>query len=36
MAINSHARTGIKRFSLGSETMAVLHLAPCPVLVVHG
>ena len=35
MAINSHARTGFQRFSLGSETMAVLHLAPCPVLVVH-
>jgi nucleotide-binding universal stress UspA family protein len=35
MAINSHARTGFRRFSMGSETMAVLHLAPCPVLVVH-
>jgi nucleotide-binding universal stress UspA family protein len=36
MAISSHARTGFRRFSLGSETMAVLHLAPCPVLVVRG
>jgi nucleotide-binding universal stress UspA family protein len=35
IAINSHARSGIRRFSLGSETMAVVHLAPCPVLVVH-
>jgi nucleotide-binding universal stress UspA family protein len=35
MAINTHARTGITRFLLGSETMAVLHLAPCPVLVTH-
>ena len=33
MAMRSHARTGIQRFSLGSETMAVVHLAPCPVLV---
>jgi nucleotide-binding universal stress UspA family protein len=33
MAMSSHARTGIERFSLGSETMAVVHLAPCPVLV---
>jgi nucleotide-binding universal stress UspA family protein len=36
MAINTHARTGIHRFVMGSETMAVLHLAPCPVLVTHG
>ena len=35
IAINSHARSGIRRFALGSETMAVVHLAPCPVLVVH-
>ena len=35
MAINTHARTGFQRFSLGSETMAVVHLAPCPVLVTH-
>jgi nucleotide-binding universal stress UspA family protein len=36
LAINSHARAGLRRFSLGSETMAVLHLAPCPLLVVRG
>jgi nucleotide-binding universal stress UspA family protein len=33
MAITTHARTGIQRFVLGSETMAVVHIAPCPVLV---
>jgi nucleotide-binding universal stress UspA family protein len=33
IAINTHARTGLQRFALGSETMAVVHLAPCPVLV---
>jgi len=36
MAMKTHARTGVPRFVLGSETMAVLHHAPCPVLVVHG
>jgi nucleotide-binding universal stress UspA family protein len=35
MAMKTHARTGVQRFVLGSETMAVLHHAPCPVLVVR-
>jgi nucleotide-binding universal stress UspA family protein len=35
LAINTHARKGFQRFALGSETMAVVHLAPCPVLVTH-
>jgi nucleotide-binding universal stress UspA family protein len=35
MAINTHARRGAQRLLLGSETMAVVHLAPCPVLVTH-
>jgi nucleotide-binding universal stress UspA family protein len=35
MAIHTHARRGVSRFVMGSETMAVVHLAPCPVLVTH-
>lgn len=35
MAMNTHARTGFPRFVLGSETMAALHHAPCPVLAVR-
>jgi len=35
MAMTTHARTGLPRFVLGSVTMAVLHHAPCPVLVVR-
>jgi nucleotide-binding universal stress UspA family protein len=33
IATNSHARTGLARFALGSTTMALLHQAPCPLLV---
>jgi nucleotide-binding universal stress UspA family protein len=36
MAINTHARRGVQRLFMGSETMGVVHLAPCPVLVTHG
>jgi nucleotide-binding universal stress UspA family protein len=35
IAMNSHARGGLARFALGSVTMGVLHLAPCPLLVMH-
>jgi nucleotide-binding universal stress UspA family protein len=35
IATNSHARTGLARFALGSETMDVVRLAHCPVLVTH-
>ena len=34
VAMNSHARTGFARFALGSVTMGVVGMAPCPVLVV--
>ena len=33
IAMRSHGRTGLSRIALGSTTMAVLHQAPCPVLV---
>jgi len=33
--IGSHARTGVKRLMLGSTANAVLHGAPCDVLVVR-
>jgi nucleotide-binding universal stress UspA family protein len=33
IATNSHARTGLARFAIGSTTMALLHQAPCPLLV---
>jgi nucleotide-binding universal stress UspA family protein len=35
VALNSHGRQGLARVALGSVTMAVLHQAPCPVLVTH-
>ena len=35
MAMNCSGRTGLARVALGSVTMAVLHLAACPVLVAH-
>jgi nucleotide-binding universal stress UspA family protein len=35
VAMNSHARSGLARFALGSTTMSVLHLASCPLLVTH-
>jgi nucleotide-binding universal stress UspA family protein len=35
IATNSHARTGLARFALGSETMDVVRHAHCPVLVTH-
>ena len=35
LGMNSHARSGIPRFALGSVTMGVLHLASCPLLVTH-
>jgi nucleotide-binding universal stress UspA family protein len=34
MVMASHARTGVARAALGSVTMGVLNVAPCPVLVV--
>ena len=34
VAMNSHARTGVARFALGSVTMGVVGMARCPVLVV--
>ena len=33
--MNCHGRTGLARIVLGSVTMAVLHLATCPLLVTH-
>ena len=33
IAMCSHGRTGLSRIALGSTTMAVVHQAPCPVLV---
>ena len=33
IATNSHGRTGLARFALGSTTMTLLHQAPCPLLV---
>jgi nucleotide-binding universal stress UspA family protein len=35
VAMNTHARSGMPRLGLGSVTMGVVHLAPCPVLVTH-
>jgi nucleotide-binding universal stress UspA family protein len=35
VGLNCHGRTGLARFALGSVTMGVLHLAPCPLLVTH-
>ena len=33
IAMNSHCRTGLARFALGSTTMGLVHQAACPVLV---
>jgi nucleotide-binding universal stress UspA family protein len=33
LAMTTHGRTGLARISAGSVTMAVVHRAPCPVLV---
>ena len=35
VAMNCHGRSGLARFALGSTTMSVLQLAPCPLLVTH-
>jgi nucleotide-binding universal stress UspA family protein len=35
IAMNCHASRGLSRVALGSVTMAVLHLAACPLLVTH-
>jgi nucleotide-binding universal stress UspA family protein len=35
IAMSPHARTGASRFMLGSKTMAILHQASCPALVVR-
>jgi nucleotide-binding universal stress UspA family protein len=35
IAMATHGRTGFARFALGSVTSAVVHRAPCPVLVVR-
>lgn len=35
IAMHCHARHGLNRFALGSDTMGVVHLAPCPLLVTH-
>ncbi len=35
VAINCRARHGLARVALGSVTMGVVHLAPCPLLVTH-
>ena len=35
VAMSCRAREGLARFALGSVTMGVLHLAPCPLLVTH-
>ena len=35
VAMSSHRRAGLARFALGSVTMGVVHLAPCPLLVTH-
>ena len=35
IAMSSHGRTGLARATLGSVTMAVLQIAPCPLLVTH-
>jgi nucleotide-binding universal stress UspA family protein len=36
IAMNCYGRTGLARIALGSVTMALLHLAACPLLVTHG
>jgi nucleotide-binding universal stress UspA family protein len=33
VAVNSHCRTGLARFALGSTSMGLVSQAPCPVLV---
>ncbi|HTK16450.1 MAG TPA: universal stress protein [Acidimicrobiia bacterium] len=33
VAVNSHCRTGVARFALGSTSMGLVSQAPCPVLV---
>jgi nucleotide-binding universal stress UspA family protein len=33
IAVNSHGRTGLARFALGSAAMGLVNQAPCPVLV---
>ena len=33
IAMSTHGATGLRRVALGSVTMAVVHSAPCPVLV---
>ena len=35
IAMTTHGRTGLARVALGSVTAAVVHNAPCPVLVVR-
>jgi nucleotide-binding universal stress UspA family protein len=35
IAMECHGTTGLARAVLGSVTMGVVHLAPCPVLVTH-
>ncbi len=35
IAMSTHGRTGLARIALGSVTAAVVHTAPCPVLVVR-
>jgi nucleotide-binding universal stress UspA family protein len=35
VATRSHTRTGMARVALGSVTMGLLHLLPCPLLVTH-
>ncbi len=35
IAMNTAARTGLARVTLGSVTMGVLHLSDCPLLVIH-
>ena len=34
IAVATHGATGLRRFALGSVSMAVVHDAPCPVLVI--
>jgi len=33
ITVNSHGRTGLARFALGSTAMGLVNQAPCPVLV---
>jgi nucleotide-binding universal stress UspA family protein len=35
IAMTTHGRSGLSRLTAGSTTMAVVHQAPCPILVLR-